>query len=113
MHHRHLLDDTPTRPETAFFARRFYMERRRTMTRYLVILAYLAGLALGSANAATRDEQKQACQGDAIRLCTFAIPNEAKITACMKKKLDQLSPKCRAMFEPLPKKSDTVSKPKE
>lgn len=81
--------------------------------RSLMTLTCMAGLALGSAHAATRDEQKQACQGDAIRLCTFAIPNEAKITACMKKKLDQLTPKCRAMFDPPAKKASTTSKPKE
>lgn len=82
------------------------------MTRYLAIFACLSGLLLSSASAATRDEQKQACQGDAIKLCTFAIPNEAKITACMKKKIDQLSPKCRAMFGPEQKKNDSASKPK-
>lgn len=49
---------------------------------------------------ATREEQMAACRGDAVRLCTFAIPNEAKITACMKKKIDKLSPRCRAMFSP-------------
>ncbi|GBR67101.1 hypothetical protein [Gluconobacter kanchanaburiensis] len=75
------------------------------MSRYFIALTALTvTVALGpvqAASAATRDQQKAACQGDAIRLCTFAIPNEAKITACMKKKLDQLSPKCRAMFAPL------------
>ncbi|CAI9119786.1 hypothetical protein [Brytella acorum] len=57
-------------------------------------------LTLHGASAATKDEQAAACRGDAIRLCTFAIPNEAKITECMKKKIDQLSPRCRAMFTP-------------
>ncbi|WP_215765948.1 hypothetical protein [Gluconobacter cerinus] len=84
------------------------------MTRYLMLLACLTGFTAlsGTASAATRDEQKQACQGDAIRLCTFAIPNEAKITACMRKKMDQLSPKCRAMFEPAPQKNAATTKPK-
>lgn len=67
-----------------------------------IISALLLGgaLTLQGASAATKDEQAAACRGDAVRLCTFAIPNEAKITACMKKKIDQLSPRCRAMFDP-------------
>ncbi|MFT8775811.1 MAG: hypothetical protein ABF893_04030 [Gluconacetobacter liquefaciens] len=64
----------------------------------------LAVCFLGTAHAASREEQSAACRGDAIKLCTFAIPNEDKITACMKKKVDQLSPRCRAMFEPAGKK---------
>nr|WP_264812219.1 hypothetical protein [Gluconacetobacter sacchari] len=55
---------------------------------------------LGTAHAASRSEQSAACRGDAIKLCPLAIPNEDKITACMKKKIDQLSPRCRAMFQP-------------
>lgn len=87
------------------------------MSRYFIALTALTvAVTLGpvqGASAATRDQQKAACQGDAIRLCTFAIPNEAKITACMKKKLDQLSPKCRAMFAPVqPPRKTTAPKPK-
>ncbi|MBB2205519.1 hypothetical protein HLH27_10880 [Gluconacetobacter takamatsuzukensis] len=68
--------------------------------RALSTLSALALLSLGAAHAATREEQSAACRGDAIKLCTFAIPNEDKVTACMKKKIDQLSPRCRAMFHP-------------
>ena len=75
-------------------------------------LCAVAVLCLGSAHAATRKEQSAACRGDAIKLCTFAIPNEDKITACMKKKIDQLSPRCRAMFEPAGKKKPRQSKAK-
>jgi len=45
-------------------------------------------------------------------LSIFAIPNEDKITACMKKKVDQLSPRCLAMFEPAGKKKPRQSKVK-
>lgn len=84
------------------------------MFRTLALASVLSLAVFHPASAASRDAQKAACQGDAIRLCTFAIPNETKITACMKKKLDQLSPKCRAMFEPLPqpKKTTPTTKPK-
>lgn len=72
----------------------------------------LAVFFVGAAHAASREEQSAACRGDAIRLCTFAIPNEDKITACMKKKIDQLSPRCRAMFEPAAKKKPRQRKAK-
>jgi len=59
-------------------------------------------IALGSAatsNAASRDEQTKACRGDAMHFCAADIPNEDKITACMKQHVDELSPACRAMFK--------------
>nr|WP_242010090.1 hypothetical protein [Acetobacter conturbans] len=50
------------------------------------------------ASAATRAQQTAACKGDALKLCTFSIPNEKKIAACLQSKRDQLSPACKAMF---------------
>jgi hypothetical protein len=54
--------------------------------------------AASGANAATRDEQAHACRHDAFHFCAAEIPNRAKIIACMKRHLDELSPACRAMF---------------
>lgn len=48
----------------------------------------------------TRQQQARACRGDALRLCATSIPDEARITACMQRKIDRLSPRCRAMFHP-------------
>lgn len=62
-------------------------------------LVVLGGSAAATvATAASRDEQTHACRGDAIHFCAAEIPNEAKITACMKRHIDELSPACRAMF---------------
>ena len=84
------------------------------MIRYCIALAGLTFALTQGASAATREEQTQACKGDALRLCALAIPNEAKITACMQKKIDKLSPKCRAMFSPLPQaKNASAPKPKQ
>lgn len=84
------------------------------MIRYCIALAGLAFTLTQGASAATREEQTKACKGDALRLCALAIPNEAKITACMQKKIDKLSPKCRAMFAPLPQtKKASAPKPKQ
>jgi hypothetical protein len=52
-----------------------------------------------SADAASRDEQEKACRGDAMHFCSAEIPNEDKITACMKQHVAELSPACKAMFK--------------
>ncbi|MEM5298386.1 hypothetical protein VSR82_29165 [Burkholderia sp. JPY481] len=54
--------------------------------------------AAGAAHAATREEQAHACRHDAFHFCASEIPHRAKIIACMKRHLDELSPACRAMF---------------
>jgi hypothetical protein len=65
-----------------------------------LLAASLLGLGVAaSSNAASRDTQTKACRADAIHFCASDIPNEAKITACMKQHIDQLSPACRAMFK--------------
>ena len=46
-----------------------------------------------------REQAEQACYSDATTLCSDAVPDEAKVTACMKVKRSQLSPKCRAIFD--------------
>ncbi|MFL9895496.1 MULTISPECIES: hypothetical protein [Paraburkholderia] len=71
------------------------------MNRVSVLLA-ASLVVLSSANpvnAASRDEQTKACRGDAMHFCAADIPNEDKITACMKQHVDELSPACRAMFK--------------
>jgi hypothetical protein len=65
----------------------------------LAFVSILAALSTSAAIAATRDEQTAACKGDAIRFCASEIPNEQKITSCMKANRDKLSPKCKAMFK--------------
>jgi hypothetical protein len=43
-------------------------------------------------------DQEQACTPDAFRLCSAAIPDVGRVTACMVAKKSQLSPACRAHF---------------
>ena len=40
----------------------------------------------------------QACTGDAMRLCSALIPDQKKITACLRKNRSALSPDCRKVF---------------
>lgn len=53
-----------------------------------------AALAQLEATAARR----AACMADAVMLCSSAIPNKARIAACLASKMDQLTPRCRAQF---------------
>ena len=46
-----------------------------------------------------RAEAEHACYTDATTLCPDAIPDEAKVTACMTMKRAQLSPACGKVFD--------------
>ena len=59
-------------------------------------LAFAAGLAPAAAQGTP--EQRQACQPDAMRLCSEFVPDVDRITACMVKNRIRLSPPCRAVF---------------
>jgi hypothetical protein len=42
--------------------------------------------------------ERQACTPDVFRLCSDFIPDADKITACLKKSRNQLSPDCKLVF---------------
>jgi hypothetical protein len=44
-------------------------------------------------------EERSDCMGDALSLCSFAIPNTDRIVACLASKKSQLSSSCRAHFD--------------
>ena len=46
-----------------------------------------------------RAEAEHACYTDATTLCPDAIPDEAKVTACMTMKRAQLSPACGKVYD--------------
>jgi hypothetical protein len=66
-------------------------------------LACAASLAAAPAGAQGTPEQRQACQPDAMRLCSEFIPDVERITACMAKSRLRLSAACRVYFAPSPK----------
>ncbi len=45
-------------------------------------------------------EERSACMGDAFKFCGSDIPDVSRIEACLKSKVNQLSPGCKAEFEP-------------
>jgi hypothetical protein len=53
-----------------------------------------------AASDAYTPEQQAACSDDAFRLCGADIPDVDRVTACMVRKQDQLSPGCQVYFRP-------------
>ena len=68
------------------------------------LLTAMIVTAAGPASAYT-PEQEQACTGDAFRLCNAEIPDVDRVTACMIRNKEQLSPACRAQFGPDPRET--------
>lgn len=73
----------------------------RPMTAFRIACAALAFFATASsfAHAAGTPEQRRACKQDAMRLCREFVPNVKRITACMERNVDKLSPLCRTQFK--------------
>jgi len=46
-----------------------------------------------------RAEAEHVCYDDVQKLCPDAVPDESKVTACMKTKKANLSPACRTVFD--------------
>ena len=51
-------------------------------------------------NALGTAKERAACTPDVFRLCSSSIPSVSAIIACMESKKSQLSPACRAAFNP-------------
>ena len=78
--------------------------RNRRLVRQIILCAAVpASLALGamfasSPAAAYTEQQRAACEGDAMRICGAHVPDVDRITACMKANRRHLSAGCRAVF---------------
>ena len=44
-------------------------------------------------------EQRSACMGDAMRLCSTVLYSGDRVVACLLSKKSQLSPRCRAVAD--------------
>jgi hypothetical protein len=64
----------------------------------LKLAAALSLSMVSSAGNAYTPEQQQLCSNDAIRLCSSDIPDVDRITACMARQRNLLSPACKAFF---------------
>jgi hypothetical protein len=66
----------------------------------LLVTMLMAGCGAAQAQGYTADEQAL-CTDDAFRLCSSAIPDVDRVTACMVQKQAQLSPGCAQFFRPV------------
>jgi hypothetical protein len=66
----------------------------------LMLTTALAPLVLPSVAEAYTPEGRQACTGDAFRLCSAEIPNVDRVRACLHRNKAQLSPGCRGFINP-------------
>ena len=78
------------------------MSSFRTFQLGAALAVALAFLGLPTTGHAYTDEEQQACQPDAFRLCSSEIPDVDRVTACMVARKSQLSPECRRFFRPDP-----------
>ncbi len=66
----------------------------------ILVAAALVATALPVvASAAGTPEQRRACRADAMKFCREFIPSVKRITACMERNVDKLSPLCRTQFK--------------
>lgn len=66
------------------------------------ILITLASTSTGMAlskQPSMREQAEAACYNDAVKFCNDDIPDEAKVTACMRKNRAGLSPTCGKIFD--------------
>jgi hypothetical protein len=71
-------------------------DKAAVMKPFVPIAVVLVMLTAGAV--AETAEERQACIGDAFRICGSAIPDRDRVTACMVENKKQLGPACRAVM---------------
>jgi hypothetical protein len=79
--------------------------KRMRKVAILVMAAFCISAPSSSFAGASEAEKEAACKDDAMRLCFENIPDRDEVAQCMKRKIVQLSPACRAIFEEEAKKN--------
>src|SRR5882724_4491596 len=74
--------------------------RSGNFQRGLMLATAFAVLVLPTEAEAYTPEGRQACTGDAFRLCSAEIPNVDRVRACLHRNKAQLSPGCRVSSAP-------------
>jgi hypothetical protein len=72
--------------------------RSRNIQLGLMLATALSVSLWPAASRAYTPEQQQACSDDALRLCSADVPDVERITACMIRNKEQLTPGCRVFF---------------
>ena len=74
-----------------------------------IFCAALFVVAVMAPASAYTDEQVSACTPDVMRLCSEAIPDEGRITACMIQKKKQISATCLMVMKKGPSPTSRVA----
>ena len=69
------------------------------MRRLLGIVFTLSIMALTSVHAEPTQAERAACQQDAFRLCTHAIPDRDRVRSCLRQNMRKLSVLCQAVLK--------------
>jgi hypothetical protein len=78
---------------------------------WLAVSVVVGALFLATPLQAYTADQQQLCTGDAFRLCSAAIPDVDRVTACMIQNRAQLSPGCAQFFRRPVAKSRKAKRP--
>ena len=75
--------------------------RSRMMQKLIALGFVLAGIAFAAPapGQSYTDEERQACESDAFKLCGQAIPDQERVKACLIANMSKLTPACRRMFQ--------------
>lgn len=76
-------------------------------TRLALAAAFLSMAFTMPALCQSEAEYQQACQDDALRLCSEHVPDHAKIRSCLVAHKKSLAPACRDLLSPARKKKPT------
>jgi opacity protein-like surface antigen len=66
--------------------------------KYFLLVATSAVIVMASAARAETQQERQACESDAFKVCGSFIPDRDKVFACMVSKKNQLSAPCQKVM---------------
>lgn len=66
--------------------------------KYFILVATSILIVMGSGVRAETQQERQACESDAFKVCGTFIPDRDKVFACMVSKKDQLSAPCQKVM---------------
>jgi hypothetical protein len=75
-------------------------------------VGFASSFSMGARAFEVSEAQKEACTPDAFRLCGAYIPDSDRVAACMQANVANLSPPCKAVFQPAQPASDVVQAPR-
>ncbi len=81
--------------------------------KYRIALALVFATIASYGAQADTPEERNACMGDAFRVCGHAIPSRERVIACLYDNKAKLSTACRQVISSKPRPDTTAAKAKE